>query len=382
MDLDFTPDQEALRDSAHAVLAKECPIDAVRDAIEARWEDPAAPAAIVATLWPTLVELGWPGLTVPEEFGGVGLGPVEMAIVAEELGRVMAPGPLLPTLTQFVPVVVECGDRAQQEQWLGAIANGESTGALAVAEEHGSFDPSHTGTVIERDGDRIRLVGAKRAVMEATTVDTYAVVARETGTTGTDGLVVVLVPRTDASSVTPIRALDRSRPYARVEFAEVAVTPDAIFTVGGHAGLIRALEAATVAVAAEMVGTAQTIFDIVLEYAKARHQFGVPIGSFQSMKHKFADLYLVLERARATVYFAALTMAQEDDRRALAVAMAKTAAGDAKAALAKQGIQILGGIGMTWEHDMQMYVRRLHSDEAMFGTATVQRSRVADLLGV
>src|SRR5262249_51041518 len=140
--------------------------------------------------------------------------------------------------------------------------------------------------------------------------------------------------------------------------------------------LERAVEEATVAIALEMVGTAQTVFDITLDYAKQREQFGVPIGSFQAIKHKFADMIVALERARSTAYFAALTIAENDGRRASATSVAKVAAGDCQRLLAKEGIQIHGGIGYTWEHDMHLYVKRMKSSEQLFGTSAWHRARI------
>jgi alkylation response protein AidB-like acyl-CoA dehydrogenase len=148
------------------------------------------------------------------------------------------------------------------------------------------------------------------------------------------------------------------------------------------AALRRAIEEATVSVALEMVGTAQTIFDTALEYAKHREQFGVPIGSFQAIKHKFADLLVALERARSLGYFAALTIAEDDPRRTSATSVSKAAAGDCQRMLAKEGIQILGGIGYTWEHDMHLYVKRIKSGDPLFGGGAWHRARIADLLGV
>jgi len=144
----------------------------------------------------------------------------------------------------------------------------------------------------------------------------------------------------------------------------------------------RAVDVATTALAVETVGAAQAIFDITLAYAKHREQFGVPIGSFQAIKHKFADMLVALERARATSYFAALTIAEDDDRRTLAASIAKAAAGDCAALLAKEGIQIHGGIGYTWEHDMHLYVRRVKSNSYLLGNARQHRARVADLIGL
>ena len=383
MELEFSGEQDALRESVAAVLAHEFPLGAVRELVEARWTEPAATTEAADALWTTMTDLGWPALTVPGEYGGVGLGSIETAIVAEEIGRALAPGPLFPTLTQFLPALAECGAAEAHAAWYPQVAAGELTGALAVAEATGSDDPASTATTLEPTNGGFLLQGTKQAVMEGVTVDTFAVVARHAGTRGADGLVIALVPRSDATDIMPVAGFDRSRSYATVEFDRVVVPAHHVLGGGGAAvGVTRTLECATTALAAEMVGTGQAIFDIALAYAKERHQFGVPIGSFQSMKHKFADLAIALERARATTYFAALTIAEDDDRRALATAMAKAAAGDAQKVLSKQGIQILGGIGFTWEHDMQMFVRRLQSDGFVFGTAATQRARVADLLGV
>src|SRR5439155_2861907 len=159
----------------------------------------------------------------------------------------------------------------------------------------------------------------------------------------------------------------------------VRVTPDRVLGEPGRAGaaLSRAVEQATVALALDAVGACQSIFDIALDHAKQREQFGVPIGSFQAIKHKLADMLVALEKARATAYFAALTIAEDDDRRALAASMAKAAAGDCQRLIAEEGIQLLGGIGYTWEHDMHLYVKRAKTGDALFGTAHHHRAKVA-----
>jgi alkylation response protein AidB-like acyl-CoA dehydrogenase len=181
-----------------------------------------------------------------------------------------------------------------------------------------------------------------------------------------------------------VKAFDGSRRLVHLRLDGVRIGRDRLLDGGAEAvvGLQRAREEATVALALEIVGTVQTIFDVTLEYAKQREQFGVPIGSFQAIKHKFADMLVALERARATGYFAALTIAEDDPRRASATSVAKAAAGDCQRLLAKEGIQIHGGIGYTWEHDMHLYVKRAKSNEPLFGTAAWHRARLATLLGV
>ena len=376
MHLEFTAEQDELRDGARAMLARECPIALVREVVEKG----ARPDA----LWAQMVELGWPALTVPEQAGGLGMGAVELAVVVEELGRVLAPGPFVPTVTQFAPLVAEAGSAEQQERFLGGIAAGEITGTLALVEDDGSIDAARISSTASPDGDGFVLDGTKAAVLEAATVDEIAVVARQRGTDGDDGVGAFAVPRADVG-VEPVEAFDASRPLARVRLDGVRVGADRFLGEPGPAtaaAVRRAVEVAATTLAIETVGAAQAIFDITLAYAKQREQFNVPIGSFQAIKHKFADMLVTLERARATSYFATLTIAEDDDRRSLAASIAKAAAGDCAALLAKEGIQIHGGIGYTWEHDMHLYVRRVKSNSILFGNAGQHRARVADLIGL
>jgi alkylation response protein AidB-like acyl-CoA dehydrogenase len=378
--LEFTPEQDELRDGVRTMLARECPIGVVREVVEK--------GAVPDALWTQMVELGWPALTVHERAGGLGMGAVELAVVVEELGRVLAPGPFVPTVTQFAPVVAEAGSPEQQERFLGAVAAGELTGTLALVEASGSVDPARVAATATPDGDGYVLDGTKTMVVEAPTADEIAVVARKPDTGGTgsgdDGIGAFVVPRAEVG-VEPVDALDPSRPLARIALDGVRVGPDRALGEPGAAtatAVRRAVEVAATALAVETVGAAQAIFDVTLAYAKEREQFGVPIGSFQAIKHKFADMLIALERARATGYFAALTIAEDDDRRALAASTAKAAAADCAAMLAKEGIQIHGGIGYTWEHDMHLYVRRAKSNSLLFGNAAQHRARVADLIGL
>jgi alkylation response protein AidB-like acyl-CoA dehydrogenase len=381
VELEFSTEQDELRDGVRAVLERECPMTAVRTLVEKRWRDGDADAD---ELWSRMVELGWPALTVPEAAGGLGLGAVELAVVVEELGRVVAPGPYLPTVAQFVPAVREAGDAEQQARFLGAVATDGYTGTLAIAEASGSFEPASVEAVAEPSGDGFTLRGTKHFVFEPLVAQEIVVVARLPGTSGDDGVGAFVVPR-DSVTVATLPSVDVSRVVGRVDLRDVHVGADRVLGEPGPAiaaALRRASDEAVTALAVEMVGTCQTIFDVTLEYAKQREQFGVPIGSFQATKHKFADMLLLLERARATGYFAALTIAEDDDRRSLATSMAKAAAADAAEKIAKEGIQVLGGIGYTWEHDMHLYVRRAKASSLLFGTAATHRARVADLIGI
>jgi alkylation response protein AidB-like acyl-CoA dehydrogenase len=372
VELEFTADQDELRDAIRSVLSKESPVARAREVVE-RSTRPTA-------LWDTFVELGWPALTVPEEHGGIGLGMLEAAILAEEAGRVIMPGPLLATVTQFIPAVRECGTAAQHARWLDEVAAGRLAGTLAIAEATGSYDPGDVRSTMSIDGDTVTLHGTKRYVVEGDAVDELVVVVRDAAS---DSIRAVVVPAGSCRS-TAVHALDGTRRLADVELDGVRVERERVLGDGTSAltPLRRAVEESTVALALEMVGTAQTVFDVTLDYAKHREQFGVPIGSFQAIKHKFADMLIALERARSTGYFAALTIAEDDPRRTSAVSVAKAAAGDCQRLLAKEGIQIHGGVGYTWEHDMHLYVKRLKSGEPLFGTSAWHRARIADALGV
>ena len=376
MELEFTSEQEELRDGVHAMLARECPISLVRALVE---DDVPTDG-----LWKQMAELGWPALTVPEEFGGLGLGPVELAVVVEELGRVLAPGPFVPTVTQFLPVLREAGSPDQQARFLAGVAEGTTTGTLAITEPGSGADPATVRATADREGDGWVLRGVKNGVLGVPEVDEVIVVARVAGTRGDDGIAAFVLPTAELDAQ-PIAGFDPTRPLATITLDGTRVPDDQVLGDPGPAtaaALRRAIEHGVVALALEAVGTCQTIFDITLEYAKQREQFGVPIGSFQAIKHKLANMLVALERARATGYFAALTIAEDDHRRAVAVSTAKVAAGDCQRLLAQDGIQILGGIGYTWEHDMHLYARRVKTDAQLLGTTAEHRARIGDLLGI
>jgi alkylation response protein AidB-like acyl-CoA dehydrogenase len=337
MQLAFTPEQEELRDAVRAVLAKECPASAVRAHVEAVVAGEPSDAGRV--LWDTFVGLDWQSLTIAEEFGGVGFGFPELAVVAEELGRVIAPGPLLATVAGFVPLLREAEGGGP---WLEKVASGEISGAAA-------FDPDHV------------LCGCEVDVIAAV-VDDH----------------VALVPSADAK-LRPIRSLDATRTLAALDMS--AIGDCERLQISPH-GVEHARQEMTAAIAFELVGTCEAIFDTNLEYAKERRQFGVPIGSFQAVKHKLANMFVAIERARGVCVFAAATIAENDERRPMAVAAAKAAAGDCERLVAADGIQLLGGIGYTWEHDQHLFVKRAKTSGALFGNAAWHRQQIAERLGI
>ncbi len=371
MDLELSDDQRELQASVRRVLEDACP-PALPRAVHERGESGTA-------LWQQMVALAWPALAIDEAHGGLGLGAVELGLVAEELGRAVAPGPFLATATQLAPLLQEAGAAPLAAATLPRIAAGELTGAVALAEG----DRWELGAIAcraRRDGDGFELRGQKSAVFDGATADEIAVVARsEAGELG-----VFLVPG-GAAKATPRTLIDPTLALADLALDGVRVPAERVLLAPGPgvaAAVARALEVATVALALATVGTCRRIFESTLEYAKQRRQYDRPIGSFQALKHRLADLYLAVERATALGYFAALTLAEDDPRRAEAAALAKAAAGDCQRLAVSEGLQLHGGIGFTWEHDLHLFLKRAKVGDALLGSAAAQREALARQLGL
>ena len=332
MDFAFSPDQELLRETARNLLARECPPAVLR----AHRDDPAAADA----LWGHL-----------RDFSALGTGPtVDLCVFAEETGFVAAPGPFFATTALFEPVLAAIGSDLVEPASTGDLSG---TVALAGADGHWTVNDDPVKTF----------------VLEADTVDVVAVIGTASGG---GGAWVTLVEHPAARRV---ETIDTSRRVFEVDLqsAEGERLPVDI------ALLDDVVARATVVLAAEMVGTARRLFEMSLQYAKERRQFGVPIGSFQAIQHKLADMSLDVERAWSAVYYAAMALdGDEDPTRAVHVA--KAAAGEAAKRAAKDGIQIHGGIGYTWEHDLHLFIRRAYSSEALLGTTGRHHDLLADLL--
>jgi alkylation response protein AidB-like acyl-CoA dehydrogenase len=328
-----------------------------------------------ATLWRTLVEHDWPAVGLPEEAGGLGLGYLEVGILVEELGRVAAPSPYLATATQLVPALREAGTTSL----LADIAAGAVTGSLALA-EGGRWDLGAVATTAQRDGSAWVLDGVKTHVVDAATASDLAVVARDHA-----GVGVFVVPAAALRCSTP-QQLDPTLPASTVTLRGVRVQGERVLIEPGdpraEPALARVLEEATVAVALSTVATCRAIFERTLQYVKDREQFGRPIGSFQAVKHRLAECYLAVERASALAWFAALTIAEDDGRRATATAMAKAAAGECQQLLTRDGLQLHGGVGFTWEHDLHLLLKRAMAGNLLFGGAATHRARLASLMGL
>ncbi|MGZ7011673.1 MAG: acyl-CoA dehydrogenase family protein [Acidimicrobiales bacterium] len=363
MDFEFDEDQLGLQVAAADVLAKECPPSYLRAVVEGD-EDPAG-------LWRTLSGLDWPGLAIPVDDGGLGASAVELAIVLEQLGHVSDPTPFLATTTQFAPVVAACGDADQRRRFLGAVAGEASVGTMALAGPNGIWDVRSPAVAATRTGDGWQLSGTASFVIDGDRAAELAVLA-----TTPSGVEAFVVPA-EAVRARRTPALDETMHVAEVDFDGAAVGEDRRLA-GGDArdGFGRALDEAVTGLAVTTVGACQRALDLVIEYVGGREQFGVPIGSFQAVKHKAVDMYVAIERARALGYFAALTVAEDDDRRSLAASMAKAAAGDAQRIVFQHGIQLFGGIGFTWENDLHLYLRRAKAGELLFGGAAEHRARV------
>ncbi len=371
MDFEFTADQHELRDNARAVLSTACPPSLVRSVFE-------GDAGGVDELWQSLVDLGWPAIGVDEANGGLGLTFVETGLVVEELGRVVAPSPFLATVTQFAPMVRECGGDGS---WLAKVADGSITGTIAVA-DNGVFPllGGAPATVARREGDAWVLDGAKTHVVGGATADEIAVVAAGDGGPG-----VFVVP-SHAVTATPVDTIDPTMALATITFDQVEVRGERVVAPPGSpeamTGIGRAMDEVVTAMALSTVATCRAIFEATLEYAKVREQFGRPIGSFQALKHRFADMYLSVEKASSLAYFAALTIAEDDQRRTTAASMAKAAAGDCQRLLARDGLQLHGGVGFTWENDLHFWLKRAKTGDFLFGNAAAHRAWLAKLMGL
>jgi alkylation response protein AidB-like acyl-CoA dehydrogenase len=372
VELEFTSEQEELRSSVRSFLDKECPLGVVRTVVETG--EPAD------KLWRSMVALDWPALAVPEEYGGVGLSFVEMSVLAEELGRVVAPGPLLATVSQFVPVVREVGTPEQRRRFLAGVASGAITGTVALADHARGWGLGEVTTTAERAEGGWVVQGTKLGVLASPDISEVAVIARVG-----DGVGAFVVPG-DEARLAPVRSLDASRPLYTATFDRVLVADDrALGEPGSSAstsGLTRALQEATVAIALETVGTCEALFQMVLSYVKDRKQFNVPVGSFQAVKHKMSNLFLAIERARSLCYYAVAALNEDTPDRATAASMAKAASDECQRAVCRDAFQSFGGIGFTWEHDSHLFLKRAETNGTLFGGSAEHLLLVAASLGV
>ncbi|HEV2099984.1 MAG TPA: acyl-CoA dehydrogenase family protein [Stellaceae bacterium] len=377
MDIGFTEEQELLRETARKFLDAECDSRFVRERM-------AEPAAVTDQFWRQLAEQGWLGIIYPEEVGGSGLGLVDLVVLMEETGRRVMPGPFLSTVLLGGAAIAEAGSAVQRREWLPLIAAGEAKAALAWTEPALRWDAAGIAMPARETGNGFTLSGSKLFVGDAHLADILVVAARtRDGTAMEDGVSLFLVPKNvPGLTVTLMSTIDDTRKLCEVRFDNVALPASALLgdKHGGWPPLSRVVARATVALCAEMCGGAQQVLDMTVDYAKLRVAFGKPIGSYQGVKHQAADMLVTIENAKSLTYYAAWAVDQGEDDAPLAVAMAKAAASDMARKVAGTGIQLHGGIGMTWEHDLQLYFKRAKASEVAFGDATWHRERVAQLM--
>jgi len=380
MDFGFSQEQELLRQTARSFLEKECPSGFVR-----RMMDDAT--GTTDEFWGKLAELGWLGLIYPEAHGGMGLGLVDLTVILEEMGRAVMPGPFFSTVLLGGLAIREAGSDAQKAAWLPRIAAGGVRTTLALLEESARWDAAGVEVAAKpgKSGGFV-LSGTKLFVLDGHTADLLVVAARTARPTKDDpahGVSLFLVPA-DRKGVTTtlLPTMDQTRKLAEVTLGRVEVGADALLGPlhQGWPIVARVLDRAAVALCAEMCGGAQKVLDLSTEYAKVRVAFGKPIGTYQAVKHKCADMLVAVENAKSITYYAAWAADQDAPDAALAAAMAKAFVSDAYRTVAGDGIQVHGGIGFTWEHDLHLYFKRAKGSEVAFGDATLHRERVARLL--
>jgi alkylation response protein AidB-like acyl-CoA dehydrogenase len=373
VDFGFSDDQEMLRGSIRDYLRKEAPPSYAR----AMTDDPTGTTEKV---WHGISELGWLGLNIPERFGGSELGLVDLVVLMEETGSVVFPGPLLSSIGLGTQAILAAGTDAQKRSLLPAIAEGRSRATLAVAEDRGVWAEDAISIAARRENGGFVVAGTKLFVPDARSADVIVVAARVD-----DQPALLALPRdAEGLTVTPMSTMDRTRKLDVVELR--GVRADESRLLGGSplpkGALERLLDVARVLLAAESCGAADATIKLSVDYVQIRKQFDRPIGTFQAIQHKLADMKVALENARSLVYYAAWALETGAEDARLAAAMAKAYASDACTKIAGDAIQVHGGIGFTWEHDLQLYFKRIKSNELTYGDGSANRERIADLLSL
>ncbi len=371
MNFAFSEEQEELRRFVRQFLEDKSPESAVREQMDTEkgYDD---------AVWNQMAEqLGLQGLVIPEEYGGSGFSYVELIVVLEEMGRALLCAPFFSSVVLAGNAIVHSGDEAAKSALLPGIARGETVAALAFTEENGRWDDSGITVEAAADDDGWRISGTKMFVIDGHTADVVLVAARTAS-----GVSLFWCPG-DAEGLisTALSTMDQTRKQARLEFDNTPVT--LIGTEGGGWPVLeRVLDLAAVALAAEQVGGAQMCLDMSVQYAKDRVQFGRPIGSFQAIKHKCADMLLEVESAKSAAYYAGWCASELNDELPSVASLAKAYCSEAYFHASAENIQIHGGIGFTWEHPAHLYFKRAKSSELLFGDPTYHRELLAQRIGI
>ncbi len=370
VDFAFSDDQEELRRTVRRWLDEQAPSATVRRLMESdRGYDPEQ--------WTHMASLGWQGIAISEDLGGAGFGLLELSILFEEMGRSLYPAPFLSSIVLAAGAIQECGDEQQRRKHLPGLATGTTIGALAYLEPNGRLDQSGVEAVAVQGSDGWEITGTKSYVIDGHIADLLVVAARTP--TGV-GLFLVSGDSPEVERLA-LSVMDLTRKQAEIALqgapADLLGDPRV-----GWQGLQRVLEKAVVILAVEQVGGAQRCLDMAVEYAKVRHQFGRPIGSFQAIKHKCAEMLVQVESARSAAYYAAWAASEDNDELPIVAPLAKSYCSEAYLFCAGENIQIHGGIGFTWEHDAHLYYKRAKSSQLMFGDPAYHREILGDRLGL
>ena len=370
MDYELSKPQKMLQQSVREFCGRQCTADHVREIMETE-------TAHHAELWQGVADQGWIGLHLPEEHGGLGLGLVDLAVVFEEVGRACLPGPFLSS-TWAATLISKTGHAASVSSILPELCEGSKIGTVACFEEEaGWVSGQYDAVKAEVSGDGLTLSGKKQLVADAAVADVFVVAAR-----GEQGLTLVLVESSaNGINITPTEGLDATRKLYEVTFDIVNVSADNVMSTGADAerALKESQQVGMVAVCAELVGSMQWMLEECVEYAKTRKQFDKIIGSFQAIQHKCADILLTTESSRSAMLYAAWALSEGTDDAERAVSIAKLFCSDAGQKVGGLAIQVHGGIGFTWEHDLHLFYKRNKSNEFLFGDATFHRELVARL---
>jgi alkylation response protein AidB-like acyl-CoA dehydrogenase len=367
----FSEEQEELRKMVKRFLDDKSPETVVRELM-------ATPEGYDPAVWRQMAdELGLQALGIPEEFGGQGFGPVEQYVVFEEMGAALLCAPYFSTVALAANALLESGDDAAKATYLPGIAAGETIATLALTDDSGSWVPAATSTTATPGNGGYLLNGVKNYVLDGNTASLILVTAQTA-----KGLSLFAVAG-NATGLTRenLATMDQTRKQSRLTFAD---TPAVLIGADGGAetGIVRTLQKAATLLAAEQVGGSQRVMANAVDYAKNRVQFGRPIGSFQAIKHKCADMLLEVESAKSAAYYAAYCSQENNDDLAVAASLAKSFCSEAYFHCAGENIQIHGGIGFTWEHHAHLYFKRAKSSELLLGDPAYHREILADLLGI
>jgi alkylation response protein AidB-like acyl-CoA dehydrogenase len=371
MNFGFSEEQEELRKMVRRFLEEKSPESEVRRLMAtSEGYDPA--------VWAQMAnELALQGLGVPEEYGGQGYGPVELYVVFEEMGAALLCSPYFSTVALAANALLLVGDDASKNDYLPGIASGETIATVALTDDDGRWDLTATSTTATRDGDGYRLSGVRNYVTDGSTASLLLVPAM------TDAGLSLFAVDGNAEGVSreTLSTMDQTRKQSRIVFENA---PAQLVGVDGGAldGLEATTQIAAAALAAEQVGGAQRVLDSSVEYAKNRVQFGRPIGSFQAIKHKCADMLLDVESAKSAAYYAAWAAQERNDELPIAASLAKSFCSEAYFHCAAENIQIHGGIGFTWEHPAHLYFKRAKSSELFLGDPAYHRELLAQRLGI